>query len=153
MWRAIFFLLVLANLILFAWGQGHFGGQDEGREPARLSGQSQPEKLRVAGQMIGEPAPVEVAPSLQTPEGAAQPLGFLVHIPPLPGKAAADKKAAELGQLGIKDFQVVMEEGPAQFSISLGMFGSEQAANGFLAGLAARGVKSARVQVIGAAAP
>lgn len=151
MWRAVFFLLVLANLVFFAWGQGYFGGQDEGREPARLAGQFHPEKLRVVSRTAGEPAPAEA--EQPPPEGAAEPPGFLVHIPPLPGKAAADKKAAELRYLGIRDFQVLTEEGPAQFSILLGRFGSEQAANEFLAGLAGKGVRSARVQATGAAAP
>ncbi|WIM05154.1 MAG: hypothetical protein OHM77_10665 [Candidatus Nitricoxidivorans perseverans] len=57
MWRTVFLLLVLANLVFFAWDQGYFGGQDEGREPARLSGQFQPERLRVVGWPAEEPAP------------------------------------------------------------------------------------------------
>ena len=153
MWRTVFLMLVLANLIFHAWGQGYFGGQDEGRESARLSGQFQPEKLRVVNRAAGEPGGAEVESGMSedaAPATMAEPPAFLVHVPPLPSKAAADKKAAEIRQLGITDFHVVTGEGPARFSIFFGQFGNEQAANEFLAGLASKGVRSARVQAMAA---
>ena len=45
--RLFFFLLVFANLLFFAWAQGYFGQVDENREPLRLAGQLQAEKLRI----------------------------------------------------------------------------------------------------------
>lgn len=55
--RLIFFLLVFANLIFFAWGQGYFGGSDSNREPERLNQQLQAEKLKLI-------APAGPAPTL-----------------------------------------------------------------------------------------
>lgn len=40
-------LLIFANLLLFAWGQGYLGARDTGREPERLEAQKSPEKLHV----------------------------------------------------------------------------------------------------------
>ena len=45
--RLVFFLLVLANIFLFAWNQGHFGNDDEGREPQRLNEQKAADKLHI----------------------------------------------------------------------------------------------------------
>ena len=70
-----------------------------------------------------------------------------MHIPPLPNSAQADKKAAELSRLGIKDFYVVREGGPNQYAISLGLYKSEESANNYLNALLKKGVKSARIQV------
>ena len=71
---------------------------------------------------------------------------YWVHIPPQPNKAAADKKAAELKALGIKDFYIMQDEGANFLALSLGLFKSEAAANEFLQGMAKRGVKSARIE-------
>jgi hypothetical protein len=66
--RAIFFLLVLGNLVFFAWGQGYFGKQEAGREPQRLTDQLQPEKLRI----LPPPAPAAAAvPSAAAAQAAA----------------------------------------------------------------------------------
>jgi hypothetical protein len=54
--RLFFFLLVLANLLIFAWTQGHFGAIDDGHEPQRLEQQLHPEKLRIVGNAAA-PAP------------------------------------------------------------------------------------------------
>lgn len=45
--RLSVFLLIFANLVLYAWGQGYLGARDTGREPERLEAQKSPEKLRV----------------------------------------------------------------------------------------------------------
>ncbi|HWS13375.1 MAG TPA: SPOR domain-containing protein [Rhodocyclaceae bacterium] len=44
--RALFLLLVLANLLLFAAGRGYFGRSGSG-EPERLAAQIQPEMIRI----------------------------------------------------------------------------------------------------------
>ena len=45
--RLFFFLLVLANLLFFAWTQRYLGASDDGHEPQRLEQQLHPEKLRI----------------------------------------------------------------------------------------------------------
>lgn len=168
--RTVFFLIVLANLVLFTWVGGYLGNTSTGREPGRLTDQKAPERLRIIGR---DPAPatppvtkgcrlvsglsIADAERLGTAvaektDGLAatvtpvtEPAQHWVHVPALPTKAAADKKAAEIRQLGVTDFHLLQEEGSDQFTISLGVFGSEQAATDFLRTLNKKGVKSARV--------
>ena len=172
--RTAFFLLVLGNLLLFAWGQGYLGTTTAGGEAERLSAQIAPEKLRIAGkgappEKTSEPIP-EACRALAglEPEAAGklvellagrdgqlkveqraldEPKSWWLHIPPLPNSAQADKKAAELSRLGIKDFYVVREGGPNQYAISLGLYKSEESANNCLNALLKKSVKSARIQV------
>lgn len=168
--RALFFLLVLVNLVLFAWGQGYFGARNEGREPQRLEEQLNPEQLKV-GQQPAAPKPPARQVCLRV-EGLAQAeaeglqkalqeggsglaavvtvageTSYRVSIGPLPNKALADKKAGELKQLGVTDFQVMPGEGGA-FSIHLGAAASEAGANDLLQGLGRKGVRSARVDAL-----
>jgi len=70
--------------------------------------------------------------------------GWWVYIPPLGSRAAAQKKAAELKNLGIGEFFIVPEEGKLQWAISLGVFSSEESAKKQLDALKAKGVKSAQ---------
>src|SRR5574343_1263646 len=74
---------------------------------------------------------------------AAEGNGWWVFIPPLAGKAEADKQAGELKQLDVSDFFVV-QDGPSRFAISLGVFSSEKGAQDRLADLKAKGVRSAK---------
>lgn len=169
--RAIFFVLVVANLLLFAYGQGWFG-QAGGGEPERLTSQLQPEKIRIVSK--GEPAAAPESPSevcrsfAAMPRDAAQRLASLVHerdallkaeqrnvdepatwwvyIPPLANRQTAEKKADELKKLGLKEFRVLLEEGENQHAISLGLFRNEQGAKTFLDTVQKKGVRSARLQ-------
>lgn len=68
-----------------------------------------------------------------------------VFIPPQPSKADADKKAAELKGFGVADFFIIQDSGPNRWAISLGVFSAESGANGRLAELKGKGVKSARI--------
>lgn len=68
---------------------------------------------------------------------------YWVYIPPLKTRADADKKAGELKARGITDFSVVQDNDPWQFTISLGIFKTEEAANNFLAQLRQKAVRSA----------
>jgi len=77
---------------------------------------------------------------------------YRVHIPPMRSRADAEKKANEVRSLGISDFFIVQEPGPAQFAISLGVFKTEEAANNYLAQLRPKGIRSAIVAPYGAAA-
>lgn len=171
--RTVFFLLVLGNLLLFAWGQGYFGTPDGG-EAERLSSQIEADKLRIVARgappakapppprdecralgglereaadrlaelLVGRDAQLKVAQRVQD-----EPKSWWVYIPPLPNGAQADKKAAELSKLGIKDFYVVRESGPDQFAISLGLYKTEEGAKASLAALQKKTVKSARILV------
>jgi hypothetical protein len=71
--------------------------------------------------------------------------GWWVFIPPQGNRQAALKKAAELKSLGIDEFFVMGEDGPLRWSVSLGVFRNEDAAQARLAALRAQGVRSARV--------
>jgi hypothetical protein len=70
--------------------------------------------------------------------------GWWVFIPPQPNRAAALKKTAELKTLGIDDYFVLQDEGKLRWSVSLGIFSSEEAAKNRLETLRARGVRSAQ---------
>ena len=171
--RTLFFLLVLGNLLLFVWGQGYFGAAGGGGEAERLAAQIEPDRLRIAGKDV--PLPKAVEPPREACRALAglereaadklaelisgrdaqlkvdrrvldEPKSWWVSIPPLPNSAQADRKAAELSRLGVKDFYVVRESGPNQYAISLGLFKSEEAAKGSLAALLKKNVKSARIQ-------
>lgn len=166
--RLFFFLLVLANLLFFAWVQGYFGSADENREPERLNQQLQADKVRIVRDATA-PAPkaadlacraingLSVAEADRL-KGAVVAIGgeakilpqaeqqqFLVVITELPNQAAAEKKAAELGRFGVAEQTTVPLEG-GRFEIVLGRFPLEAAARDFLQGLIKRGIKSARVE-------
>lgn len=69
----------------------------------------------------------------------------MVMIPPLGSKAAADKKAAELRELGVTNYFILNESTPAKWAISLGVVKAESAAQTLLAQLKKQGVTGARV--------
>lgn len=160
--RGVFFALVLANLVFFAWAQGYFGADDAGREPQQLAEQLNPGKMTVT--VREKPAAVAAAAcrivsgmTARDAEQLQKTLGegvalrsfdetnWWVSINALPNKAAADKKAAELKLLGVTDFHVLQGDG-GSFAVSLGVFDSEAAATEFLQALGRKGVKSARVE-------
>lgn len=70
---------------------------------------------------------------------------YIVYIPPQGSKDAADKKAAELKQLGVKNYFVISDSTPLRWGISLGVFKQEAGAQNMLAALNKQGVHSARV--------
>jgi len=171
MLRTIFFLLVLANLLAFAWTRGYFGVIADGREPQRLANQLAPEMLRVIGSGA---SPVDSSQNCRLVTGVAESeahqliaqakdkhpelrlvlklnespkSSYWVLMQPLGNRLAADKKSAELKKLNIPDFTLILDEGPDQFAILLGAFNSEHAAGEYLRELAKRGVRSAKVQV------
>jgi len=71
----------------------------------------------------------------------------MVFIPPLGSKEAADKKALELTHLGVHDFFIVQDQSNMRWSISLGVFKSEESAKQLLASLVSKGVHSAKIGV------
>lgn len=166
--RLFFFLLVLVNLVFFAWAQGYFGQSDEGHEPERLNQQLHADKLRIA-RLDSQPAKAEEqacrlvsglkpadAESLKTAAEAGlggqgkitpqkPPALYLVLIGDLPNKALADKKIAELTRFGVDASGAVALEG-GRHEIILGSFPGEAGAGEFLQVLAKKGVKSARLE-------
>jgi len=171
--RALFFVLVLANLLFFGWHSGYLGpGEEKKGEPERLAAQITPEKIRLVaadparrGDAKGRPGtcvewgsfPSQEAERAQTVL-AGLALGdrvnsrqvqetalWWVFMPPQGNKANADKKTEELTRLGITDYFVVADEGPNRWAISLGVFRTEEAARNYLASMNSRGVKTARV--------
>ncbi len=71
--------------------------------------------------------------------------GWWVFIPPQANRAAAQKKTAELVALGIDDYFMLQDEGKMRWSVSLGVFSSEEAARNRLEALRAKGVRSAQI--------
>lgn len=162
--RLLFFLLLLVNIVFFAWVEGVFGPHDGGRESGRLAQQIQPERLSLARNAT-PPAPIcrqskpmtrseaeQLASELRdegytvTLTQAPGTAGFGVRMPAQPNRAAAERKIAELKQLGITDYQLLPEGHDGGFTISLGWFSNEAAANEHLNTLSKRGVKSARIE-------
>ena len=70
---------------------------------------------------------------------------WLVHIPPQSSKEAADRKAAELRNLGVTNFYVMQGDSPLKYAISLGVFKTESGAEALLAQLGNQGVHTARI--------
>lgn len=75
---------------------------------------------------------------------AAEGAGVWVMVPPLGSKAEAERKAAEFKGLGVSDLYVI-QEGPNQYAISLGVFSNEKGGKDRIAELKAKGVKVARM--------
>ncbi len=74
-----------------------------------------------------------------------QDIGYWVYFPPLRNKAAVDRKIAEIKALGVHDYFVVQGPGHWHNAISLGVFKTKEAAQGFLHGLNGRGIHTALV--------
>jgi hypothetical protein len=70
---------------------------------------------------------------------------WLVNLPPQGSKEAADRKAAELRNLGVTNFFVMQGDSPLKYAISLGVFKTESGAQTLLAQLNKQGVHTARI--------
>ena len=172
--RTIFFLLVLANLVFFAWHSGYLGSTEAQKgEGERIAQQYQADKIRILTQdeakQLADAARSRVAacvewgtfPSAEadkagealaalglgirlTTRKVEETAGWWVFLPPQGNKPNADKKVDELKRLNVPDFFIVQEDGPNKFAISLGVFRTEDAAKNYLAGLVTKGVKTAQ---------
>lgn len=183
--KALVFLFVLANLLFYAFSDGHFG-RPQNPDADRLDKQVAPERMRIVsrGEAPGKASeatkPSLPAEGVKAEEGAAACLlwarlsiddadrlqalltdkfaefkvvrtteagegnGWWVFIPPLSGKAEADKKAGELRRFGVTDY-FILQDGPSRFAISLGVFSTEKGGQDRLAELKERGIRSARL--------
>jgi hypothetical protein len=69
---------------------------------------------------------------------------YWVYLPPSPTMADAQRRIAELKQLGIAEYYL-MPDGPFRGAISLGLFRQDDLAFALQRSLAERGVRGARV--------
>jgi len=173
--RALFLLLVLANVAFFAWSR-YVAPPEAAADPVPLGREIEPQKLKVIAPselppMVARPAPAPIVlkciewgsftlADASNAQAALEPLqlgarlaqrrsdesaGWWVFLPPQGSRPAAQKKAAELKALAVEDYFVVQDEGPYRWALSLGVFRSEEAAQARLAALRAQGVRSAQV--------
>jgi SPOR domain len=172
--RALFLLLVFANMAFYAWWR--YGAPADAADSAPLARQIEPEKLKiVAPADLPPPAPPKkplasagaclewgsfTLADAPRAEQALEPLalgarlaqrrteevaGWWVFIPPQGSRQGAVKKAQELRNLGVDEYFIVQDDAEHRWSLSLGVFRSEEAAQARLAALQAQGVRSARV--------
>ncbi len=73
-------------------------------------------------------------------------IGYRVYLPAFTSKEAAERKRKQLTRLGFKD-HALSQDGPSQYSISLGLFAVEANAQGRVRELAAKGV-TAEMQAV-----
>lgn len=77
--------------------------------------------------------------------GVPEVTSHIVFIPSAGSKEAADRKAAELKELGITSYFIINDNTPMKYAISLGVFKSETSAQTLLATLTKQGVAGAKV--------
>lgn len=70
---------------------------------------------------------------------------YMVMVPPLGSKEAAERKAAELKEQGVTNYFIMNDTSAAKWAISLGVFKSETAAQTLMAQLKKQGVTGAKV--------
>ena len=80
------------------------------------------------------------------------PSSWWVHVASQGSKEAAERKAAELRDLGVGELFIVQDAGANQYAISLGLFKSEVSAKRHLAMLRDKGVRSAQIATRGSGA-
>lgn len=82
-------------------------------------------------------------------QGGTEPTSHMVYIPSQGSKEGADRKAAELKNLGVTNYFIINDSSPMKWGISLGVFKSEAGAQALLAALNKQGVQSARLAARG----
>lgn len=171
--RALFWVLLAGNIVFFTVMQR--GGWPSGDEQAaRAQPALQEDKIQLldmrgiatsaepAGMLAGtclewgEFSGTDLArataalATLQLGEKLGQrevehSIGYWAYIPPLKDKAAVSQKILQLKARGIQEYFVVTEAGAWHNAISLGVFKTQEAAQGFLDSLRTKGVVSAQV--------
>jgi SPOR domain len=74
-----------------------------------------------------------------------EPTSWWVFIPSQGSRQSALRKAAEIKELGVRDYFVMQEEGEHRWAVSLGIYRSEEAAQARLAALRNQGLHDARI--------
>jgi hypothetical protein len=165
--RTVFLVLLAANVLFFAWSR-YFSANGAAADGV-LARRNEPEKLRIVPP--AEPRAQAAARCLEwgaftladysRAEKALEPLalgarvsprrsaeeapGWWVFIPSQGDRQGALKKAAELKALGVTDYYIMGEDADTPWSVSLGIYRSEQAALARLASVRDQGVRSALV--------
>jgi hypothetical protein len=102
-----------------------------------------PESAKAAQTAISSSSPNVKVALITTKEATS----YWVHIPPQPNKAGAEKKVAELKEMGVEDSFIIGDEGPNKWAVSLGLFKSKDMADAYLQKLAKQGVRSAKIEI------
>ena len=176
--RLALLLLVLGNVMFFAWSQFLSPSASVSKENHLLEQQINRDAIRLL-------PPIEsaaVTPALQVASGgatlsacvewgafnsgdvptaevalAALALGnrlsqrrveeaaaYWVFMPPQATRQGAQDKTAELKRLGIEDHFIVQDDARLRFTVSLGVFRTEEAAKNHLEQLKVKGVRTAQ---------
>ena len=157
--KALFFLLLFANVVFAAYIQSGVSSRRSPPLPAELHS----EKIR----LLPAPAPTSAAclewgnfigADLQRAEAAVAKLqlgdslsrhavgevaAYWVYIPPLKTKPDAVKKIEELKKLGVASYFHIQDNSKWNNAISMDIFRSEEAARKLLAEMKSKGIKSA----------
>lgn len=70
---------------------------------------------------------------------------WIVYVPPRPDRAGAEKKAAEIKELGVPETYIISDNSPLRWAVSLGIFSSREAAETQLDKLKEKGVRTAKI--------
>lgn len=170
--RTLFFLLLLANVVFFAYGR--LGDALFPGESQLLQQQINPQAIKVlpAAQLAkavaakrektvaclewgafvaGEAARAEEALALLAlgsklaQRRVDETATWWVFMPPQGSRQAATVKAGELKRLGVEDYFIVQDDPNFRFAVSLGVFRTREAAGNRLEQLRAKGVRTAQV--------
>ena len=172
--RLVFWLLLLSNLVLLTLLPGPLPGTAT-LEPQRLLQQVQTEHITILSNTpsndhapVAAPIPspcVEIGdfttstaakfesrlaklklPSLPLKQQVQAPQASLVFIPPQADEASANRRLAQLRNLGFTDVSVVREPLARRWGISVGLFTSPDLAAALLENLKKSGVSDARIE-------
>lgn len=168
--RIVFALLVIANLAFF--GYVWINRDPAQREPAVMERQIDPArinllspdqaaaKIRAANRLCIEWGPFlaadepraegdlgELAQGAKiTQRRVEEPSAWWVYLPPLPTRQAGNQRVAELKRQGFTDVALMPEDSKMPHAISLGVFGTEDAAIRRQAAFAKKNVKNVQIQ-------
>ncbi len=173
MFRFLFWLLLLSNLVLLTLMPGPLPGFSS-LEPERLAQQLKPESIRLLSNPLtasstpsAPPAPActEIGhfnstmaakfearlarlklPTLPAKQMVQPPTSSLVFIPPQPDEASANRRLAQLRAQGFNDVSVVKEPLSRRWGISVGLFSSGELALAQLDSLKKAGITDARIE-------
>ena len=169
--RALFLLLIAANLGFYAWTR-QIDPREQGRDPEPLARQIEPQKLTIvapeslqtqaaakqrrsciewgsfssvdAARAEQALAPLALGPRLAQ-RRSEETAHWWVFLPPQGNRQGALRKVEELKGLGVEEFFVMQEEGRLRWSISLGVFRTEDSAKARLEALRAKKVRGVQL--------
>jgi hypothetical protein len=165
--RTVFLILLGANVVFFAWSQ-YVPGSGAAADGV-LARRNEPDKLKIVppaepraaagprclewGPFAGSEylraektlEPLALGARVSPRRSSEQAPGWWVFIPSQGSRDSALKKAAELKAMGVTDYFIMGEDADTPWSVSLGVYRSEQAALVRLNALRDQGVRTALV--------